>query len=1692
MNALLQVKGGSGSGWFGPPKGTHLPSSEHIESEEQAKAYWHEHFGDKVFELTVYSKNYEINISAHFNPDNDHAYTETVHGQRVFSPNRARRMDGIFRVVAHPNYILTDRGAELFLEREEGGTHYCVVLKYRESRKRYEFASAYTYTSQEFQELRRKACPALPKGKASLRKGSEAFSAFQVFGASPGAVERPPVSALSAGGASSSGQDMVRSVAQLLWLIKATPAGARWITVHPHGKDEKGTPVLIQETRHGSGVYHVIGGAGGKLNYLKLRGVRSNEDYAQEVRQKQAVKREEQRRQVEREKELGLHESREKKRAAIREQVRGKEAEFVRQVAGAMGWQKEELELPAEKLGGLSEAAANKVRQKHHRELLRRAGEAVEVQRRAMVAQADERAQAELEGAEIESVSSRGPGYPLRIVERTRGKEEEIQKEAAAIDIERRTPEQQERAESASARALAIRKEVERADVAPVEIKARIVEAEQAAALLHAERALKGVRRQAREALGAVDRGEEKAFVLEVGSHTDDEAIQREVENDLRTLRTSGFLEEFAEAAGGKPESLGRHLAVGAYNALNGVALTTAGVGVLDRDAVDILGTAGAAQALAHRLRTDLSPEEYRQVRDAMEAYHVDHYMERAQEAQREARELRDAADEIALGEVRDGSEIAVAAELHRRKLEALAESRRVLGQALGEFEAHAALVASLRSEKPQPVKIPLGRMRTEDAVRRLRAVGLERGDYRIEHAGTEIIATIEPDGLLRITQESDPEHARAVADSLNIIEGRADDPNWWPEGVVRRPEASLSDRAPGVSPQLAEPFNPGPDLAGSVRGYIGGRMADGDAISDIVADLQSEALAQLVEPDRRGEYFETLAQVVPLTDASGKPIEHESRRADFERLADEFVRERYGVNRSPLHGQSFPVDQASTDALHRAFSAEPTGPAAFKPVGDLSPQERTGIRRYFDQHIAKADESTRELRATLDDHLSQEPPREVDDMFGTGTNPEWVEWKTRAEELREGLRQKGLDWARYTQIMGSPEAAYAAVQDHVRGKVAKEFAAAHNRLRPEAPLKLGRTVVREHLRHLDAVDPATRERRAEEHRQLLDRLRDRIQGRYATGGVIDKLDAARAAQAQAEQAQMGFFAAMPETGERPLAADERHTLGAAAEAQIEKLAGVVGQNFKPGQPVKLGQVAMSGRYINQQRAIKLVERNKRLLLAQGVGSGKTRIGLGAFAHLHATGKAKRGLFVVPSIVQGQFGAEALNVLDPGRFRWHAEPGAGRDQRLAAYRDADTHFNVVTHAALRDDLIHLGAKHTGVSESEMAAQLRGMSREDRAKWARETMAAAGMDHDFVMVDEGHDLLDRAGKPDSLLSRTMDAITDNVPHYVSASADPVKNDPSEIFSALQKMDPNRYRDRAKFMRRYGVDTLSSRDQLRREMARYIYPGRIDPGVRVHAKEHRVQLSEPQHAAIREVEKHVADLRLAHLEGKTNVAAARALSEQSFAGVPEAEHEAVARRLQRSVGVLRETAIARVMNDHPKSAKVDAISKFAAERKGKPGVVFARSRAAVQAVAERLRAEGHRVEVITGADSAKEKDAKRRRFRPDAGEPEADILVLSDAGAVGLNAQRGQWLVQYDVPLTAKVHAQRNGRIHRLGQKNDVELVDLVGDHPSEDAARKRLASKYQLREILTTPLEGLDDEGFAPYLRAAQTALEKAA
>lgn len=1494
-------------------------------------------------------------------------------------------------------------------------------------------------------------------------------------------------------------------------LLKALQAGERWITVHPHGKDEKGTPVLIQPQPDGTA--KVVGGAGGKLNHLRLTGVRPQGELAETMKARAEERKARAKRQRERDKAMGIYQAKKDATEKVKVQKNAAQRQFVKAVAAAVGWAPEEIEFKEEAVQDVPEHVANRMRQDHLGQMVKKAMAVVELNRERLLADHEAQAESGLGEVPLETqdadklsvqdvapvtVTTSGLGFKADYRGRAEEAGADVKAEAAGFKKEL-TPEQRKAAIAAGETAKMVKENLEAIrDPNQAEVLApKLVDAKKALDLMKLKKKLKLAEQQAKAAKKAIEESNEapaKAFVIEVDDAKVDEKVAEEVANDLRTVSTRAFLSEVAKHSADPVKDLGRYVGAGAYNSVNSLALAAGGAALVDRSVVDVLGVAGASEVLARRLATDLSPEEMQRVADGMEEFHLHSYVETSQEAISQARELEQAAAEMALGEAENGGDLAALQELNRKRKEALGEANKILGTALGEMEANAALVYALRRGRTdKPFEVSLGDVSMESAVAQVRAIGLQRGDYTIETISGARVLKVQPGGLDRLAKPVNRADLEQVRRNQDIIQGREDEEGWLPEGITDRPDLDLAPR-PGAAPSMAQPFEPGDDLEASVRDYIGGRAADGDAPGDIVADLQSLPFMQKVG-DRADAYRQVIDQLAPLSDETGKLRQAESLREAFEGMADAYAQKRYGQTLSPIHKQTFAVDDVAMDALHRAISAHPAGVAAYKPVGEMTPQDQAALREHFAKHVAKESPQATANRHELERHAANEPEKHIEDMFGEqAVNPEWSEWKARGDELKASVSAGTLSWPKYVEAMRGPERAYAAMQDLVRSDVNKAFAEAHNTLRPDKPLKLGRAAIRENLSHLDAVDPEARAARMAKDAALKDSLRERSQGRYAAGSVTEKLDAAREEEAGLAAAQMGLFggedAAMPDRDAEPLAADERNYLGHAAERQIAALMGRVGANFRPGQPVKLFRPTMSGgKNWARQRAIKMIDANKRAVLSFGTGSGKTLIGLGAFTHLHSQGKAKRGLFLVPSIAQGGFHAEALRFLKPGAYSWHAKPGASRDERIAAYKDPQHHFAVMTHQSFRDDMLHLGAQHDGVTEQEMAAKVQGMSRADRKAWIQGVMRREGIAFDYLNVDEGHDILDRVGKPDSAMANVIDALGDHVPYYVNASADPVKNDVSEAFSLLQKMDPERYTDRAAFMRQYGVNTPAAADALRREMARFQYPSKIDPDIHADRQELKVGISEGQKAALAEVEGHLAKARLARMQGKVDVAAVKALAPNYFADAPADKHEALAAELTKNLGLIKSTAIKRVLNAHPEGHDLSTVVDYAGKRRGKPGVVFAHSLAAVEQIRKRLADEGFRVGTITGKDSAKEKARRIDGFNPQAGAADHDILVCSDAGATGANLQSGKWLINFDTPETAKTHAQRNGRINRIGQTSDVELADIVRDHPEERRGRDRLARKYALREALTTPMESLDDTGVGYFLRRQDVARE---
>ena len=82
----------------------------------------------------------------------------------------------------------------------------------------------------------------------------------------------------------------------------------------------------------------------------------------------------------------------------------------------------------------------------------------------------------------------------------------------------------------------------------------------------------------------------------------------------------------------------------------------------------------------------------------------------------------------------------------------------------------------------------------------------------------------------------------------------------------------------------------------------------------------------------------------------------------------------------------------------------------------------------------------------------------------------------------------------------------------------------------------------------------------------------------------------------------------------------------------------------------------------------------------------------------------------------------------------------------------------------------------------------------------------------------------------------------------------------------------------------------------------------------------------------------------------------------------------------------------------------------------------------------------------------------RFRDD---PACRVFLSTDAGSTGLNLQHASTLVNMDMPWNPAILEQRIARIHRMGQKRPVRVVNFVAKGTIEEGMLSVLAFKRSL-------------------------------
>ncbi|MGR9087295.1 MAG: DEAD/DEAH box helicase [Gammaproteobacteria bacterium] len=152
----------------------------------------------------------------------------------------------------------------------------------------------------------------------------------------------------------------------------------------------------------------------------------------------------------------------------------------------------------------------------------------------------------------------------------------------------------------------------------------------------------------------------------------------------------------------------------------------------------------------------------------------------------------------------------------------------------------------------------------------------------------------------------------------------------------------------------------------------------------------------------------------------------------------------------------------------------------------------------------------------------------------------------------------------------------------------------------------------------------------------------------------------------------------------------------------------------------------------------------------------------------------------------------------------------------------------------------------------------------------------------------------------------------------------------------------------------------------------------------------------------------------------------------------------------------------------SPKLDELSRLLEElclQSNRKAVIFSQWALMTEMVESQVRAMGLGcVRLHGGVPSRKRGELMDRYLHDDA----VQIFISTDAGGVGLNLQSATVLINLDMPWNPAVLDQRIARIHRLGQKQNVQIFLLLAEDSYEQRVARLVQGKRDLFDNVISP------------------------
>ena len=125
-----------------------------------------------------------------------------------------------------------------------------------------------------------------------------------------------------------------------------------------------------------------------------------------------------------------------------------------------------------------------------------------------------------------------------------------------------------------------------------------------------------------------------------------------------------------------------------------------------------------------------------------------------------------------------------------------------------------------------------------------------------------------------------------------------------------------------------------------------------------------------------------------------------------------------------------------------------------------------------------------------------------------------------------------------------------------------------------------------------------------------------------------------------------------------------------------------------------------------------------------------------------------------------------------------------------------------------------------------------------------------------------------------------------------------------------------------------------------------------------------------------------------------------------------------------------------------------------------IVFTEHKDTLDYLAGRVRVLLGRPEAVAVIHGGMRREDRRRVQDGFRNDPQVRVLLATDAAGEGVNLQRANLMINYDIPWNPNRIEQRFGRIHRIGQQQPCFLWNLVAHETREGSVLERLFHKIE--------------------------------